>query len=382
MDEHAQQLRKQGVSVEIREVKDLTLEPLGNTTDQQARELEEMSLESTWRAFLKEQVLRDVYSNATAEELLEAGLEALGELETDDKLQPRSSDHVTNLELKSMTVEGFGPFRDKLTYPLKNRGLVLLRGVNKDGGSDSNGSGKSSLAMAALWALTGTVDPRPLEDSKVSDVVNDLSKAARVSVAGSLNGADFVITRTKTVKKSGGLTFFLNGEDMSTQTAKETQALIDESLGVSPSILARTMFHGQHSLNELLEATDAKLKDEMSLVVPLATWQAAVTASRKKMRDADKRAAELQGMISIRSGDHDLIQRRLARAEEELEMAKEHFDRINADLQASLADLSDEGDADGQLIEDFEELENSMMEAKERNAFELLVIWELKFTPI
>jgi DNA repair exonuclease SbcCD ATPase subunit/DNA repair exonuclease SbcCD nuclease subunit len=367
VDGHAQLLRKAGASVEIREVKDLPLEPFGsnNTSEQHARELEEMSLESTWRAFIREQVLRDAYSNATAAELLELGLQALRELETDETLQPRSMNDVTNLQLTSITVEGFGPFREKFTYPLHDRGLVLLRGINKDGGSDSNGSGKSSLAMAALWALTGSVDPRPLEDSKVSDVVNDSSKVARVSVRGSLNGVDFAITRTKTPTKAGGLTFFLGGEDMSTQTAKETQELIDESLGVSPSILARTMFHGQHSLNELLEASDAKLKDELSLVVPLATWQAAVAESRKKMRDADKRAAELQGMLSIRSGDFDLIRRRLERVESELETTKGHFEKTNAMLQASIAELGGVVGGDVQPMEDFEELEKSMMEASQ-----------------
>lgn len=40
----------------------------------------------------------------------------------------------------------------------------------------SNGSGKSSLAMAALWALTGSLDPRRALDGRVSDVVNDDSK--------------------------------------------------------------------------------------------------------------------------------------------------------------------------------------------------------------
>ena len=40
----------------------------------------------------------------------------------------------------------------------------------------SNGTGKSSLAMSALWALTGSIDPRPVQDDKVSDIVNDLSK--------------------------------------------------------------------------------------------------------------------------------------------------------------------------------------------------------------
>jgi hypothetical protein len=33
------------------------------------------------------------------------------------------------------------------------------------------------------------------------------------------------------------------------------------------------MFHGQHSMNGLLEATDAKLKEELSLIVRLALWQ-------------------------------------------------------------------------------------------------------------
>jgi len=38
------------------------------------------------------------------------------------------------------------------------------------------------LAMAALWVLTGAVDPRPFQDSKVSDVMND-SNPVRSGVA-------------------------------------------------------------------------------------------------------------------------------------------------------------------------------------------------------
>jgi hypothetical protein len=39
----------------------------------------------------------------------------------------------------------------------------------------SNGSGKTSLVFSILWALTGSLDPRPAENAKASDVVNDLS---------------------------------------------------------------------------------------------------------------------------------------------------------------------------------------------------------------
>jgi hypothetical protein len=34
--------------------------------------------------------------------------------------------------------------------------------------------------MAALWALTGTLDPRPMQDAKVMDVVNDESKVSKL----------------------------------------------------------------------------------------------------------------------------------------------------------------------------------------------------------
>jgi DNA repair exonuclease SbcCD ATPase subunit len=52
-------------------------------------------------------------------------------------------------------------------------------GSNRDSGPDSNGSGKSSLAMATLWGLTGTLDARRSMDMKVADVVNDDSKVSQ-----------------------------------------------------------------------------------------------------------------------------------------------------------------------------------------------------------
>ena len=50
--------------------------------------------------------------------------------------------------------------------------------------TNSNGSGKSSLAMSALWALTGTIDPRPVSDAKVDDVVHDKASVSIRIVEG------------------------------------------------------------------------------------------------------------------------------------------------------------------------------------------------------
>lgn len=115
-----------------------------------------------------------------------------------------------------------------------------------------------------------------------------------------------MISRTKTASKSG-LVFQLNGDDLTTQSPKETQTKIYEYLGVSPQTLSRTIFFGQHSINELLEATDGKFKDELSLLVPLDVWQDAAALSRSRSRESNMRASEFEGMLKIRSEDIETL---------------------------------------------------------------------------
>ena len=87
--------------------------------------------------------------------------------------------------------------------------------------------------MATLWALTGSLDARPTSDLKVADVVNDNSKLAKVTLHGFINDLPFVVTRTKTASRGGDLTFIINDEDLTTQSVKETQAILEDKLGVN-----------------------------------------------------------------------------------------------------------------------------------------------------
>jgi len=168
--------------------------------------------------------------------------------------------------------------------------------------------------VATLWALTGSLDARKAQDGKVADVVNDDSKTARVTLEGYLNDHSFVLSRTKTATK-GELLFNFDGQDLTTLSVKETQALIEETLGVNANLLSRTMFHGQHGMNDLLEATDAKLKEELSLLVPLEMWQLAATTARAKTRQARKKGDEINGMIQLRKEDVRRVSDRLRRSE-------------------------------------------------------------------
>jgi len=334
-----QLLRDQGVMVEVREIssdnKHAFPTLLSNDTDNSLN-VEEMSPESTWKAYLKDAEIRNEFINENDHDaLLEIGLEILEENETSmGGVQNRGIQY--DLKLLSTSVTGFGPFEDTVTFPLDNRGLVLLRGSNSDSGPDSNGTGKSSLAMATLWALTGSLDARPASDLKVADVINDNSKVARVTVEGLINNIPFFISRTKATSKSD-LVFHVDDADLTTQSTKETQALIEERLGVDAHILTRVAFHGQHGINDLLEATDAKLKDELSLLVPLDLWQQAASIARLKSRQAKKKIDEFEGMIRLRKADIDTLSNRVTRSKESRDYKQKHLielkERLNIELK-------------------------------------------------
>lgn len=134
VDAKIKNLRQGGAVVEVREIASQAVGPLV----QPEEAVEEMTPQSTLAAFLTEEVRRESLKNNTAEELLKSGLSLLDGLEASEDLNGAldMSGNMTDLALDSVTLQGFGSFRDQVTYPLHGRGLVLVRGTNKDSGGD------------------------------------------------------------------------------------------------------------------------------------------------------------------------------------------------------------------------------------------------------
>jgi hypothetical protein len=166
LDEHVALLRQAGVLVEIRE-KALdgsdrpTVSTCGGqgTTCSATVPVEDLSPPSLWDAFLNDQMERGIMSESARATLQSAGMELIEEIErgttANDTAMDERETHsesassvvsapftkakpatACGFKLHSLSLQGFGPFRDPITYPLLDRGLVLIRGSNRDGGSD------------------------------------------------------------------------------------------------------------------------------------------------------------------------------------------------------------------------------------------------------
>lgn len=99
------------------------------------------------------------------------------------------------IEWEEVKLKDFGSFWGTCTYPLSKRGLVLLTGkcVDEDDvmSGRTNGTGKTTLVMAALWAVTGRTDARPdgsVEKGVSLEMVHDEAMDCSVGVHLTLRG--------------------------------------------------------------------------------------------------------------------------------------------------------------------------------------------------
>ena len=99
------------------------------------------------------------------------------------------------------------------------------------------------------------------------------------------------------------------------------------------------MFHGQFAMNGLLEATDAKLKEELSLVVPLNIWQEGVSIARANSREASKKSSEFEGMVHLRSSDFDDLVKQRDNAEVKRSIQQVAFERTEARIKDEIRQL-------------------------------------------
>lgn len=245
----------------------------------------------------------------------------LGVLEAISHWDAQLTVEQADVTFEKVTLEGYGPFTSKVEYTLCDQSVRVVTGRNfDDPGCLSNGAGKTALVMAPMWALTGSTEARSVGGTKASsltnaEVVNDKMKHASVELFGTVNGCPFYLKRQVGRKTLKLLQFEFDGKDLTCQESKLTQEKIDRLFNTE--LLAKIVFHGQHTVEKLLGSRDKEFKDELGRLVALGLWESAKDYTFSQLRQCKADIEKLFTELEVSERNHAAFQAKVNAARQD-----------------------------------------------------------------
>lgn len=210
------------------------------------------------------------------------------------------------MKFKEITYRNFGPFKD-VSFRLDDIGLVLVQGQNDlSSSADSNGSGKSFTIEGIPYGLFG----QTMRGIKGDDVVNKAAnKNCEVRICIDNDGQDITVIRYRKMKAGGlklpdgssgptgsGLLLFVDGNDMTRGTIKETDRMIQELIGLDFQTFVRSVYFDANSVQAFPTLSDKEIKDIFEKVLGLEDLA-------KVLEVVKRRATEQKSKMTSKSSE-------------------------------------------------------------------------------
>jgi len=195
------------------------------------------------------------------------------------------------IQFTDLLAENVGPF-ETLALSLKQRGLVLILGDNRDTtAADNNGSGKSHVMKAVSWVLWGKTP----DDDKVDKLTRNGQSYIMVSLAWEDEDGQWAVKRTKKRSASVQLELEHNGQDVSAPTVEMTQAEVGKRLGMDFQTWRNTVLYAQGDVVRFADpaTTDSERKLILKRILRLDTLDRALEQARARAKAVEQTKLKL-----------------------------------------------------------------------------------------
>jgi len=188
---------------------------------------------------------------------------------------------------------------EQLDYTIPE-GVALIEGFNYDDDTPE-GCGKSAILNAICWGIYGRLP----KEAKVDDVIRHGAKSCSVEVQ--LSGD----ARTFRSRKPNSLYLEVDGEKIRGKDARETQAKIEEYIGMSFETFCQTVYFAQNYPNKFITANEQDRARVFSEIVDLSVFDEARARAHQKVKlveiDWAKLKTELEYLPAMITQHEDSI---------------------------------------------------------------------------
>lgn len=224
-----------------------------------------------------------------------------------------------NIQFKQITIENFRSI-EKADVELSQQGIVIVKGVNDyEEKATSNGSGKSSIFEAIVFALFEETS------NGEKDVANRIkNKGFNIQLSFSVDGIEYVIIRKNDGKKAE-VRLLKKGEDISARNKTDTNKLIIQILGINKDLFLDSIFLSQESKTNLSSLQPTARKERLEI---LTNTDNVVNSFKEKLKELqieyeskcvnwEKEKSKLEGNIQILTSQGDQYRNKIAEIEKQ-----------------------------------------------------------------
>jgi len=188
-----------------------------------------------------------------------------------------------HVDFLSLLIENAACFKHAYV-PLKDQGLVHVRGVNLDEGG-SNGSGKTSLFEMLFYLFYDklTKSERKVKKDELINVYSPSNFLLHAEIMR--EDVPYTVEKYRKVKKRGsGVDVWKSGDLVTPDDPREAQKMLAGLLGRSWNEILGSVYLSQRHTHKMLEGTPAEKKEYMSRYFGLDSLDSMITSSEKRLK--------------------------------------------------------------------------------------------------
>ncbi len=247
------------------------------------------------------------------------------------------------MKFKKITIENFKSIgTEPITVNLDFKDTVLLTG--------KNGAGKTTLSDAIVWCIYGVTK------LKADNVVNKfIGKNTKVELEFSEGGKNYIITRyRKHDTHKNNIYLFEDGKNITLKNASDTQALIQEIIGIDIKAFLSSIVLSSETYKQFLRETNSVRLQIFESVFSLKELNALNKLNKQRIssvqKDIKERKSQVESIESFITSDAEALRRYkenyeqvVKRHDEEAEKLKFEISDIELEIaEKSTIDIEDE----------------------------------------